>query len=220
LCSAPHEAAPSFAILKLTHVFRLARAEQHSPTLAITEPRLISGQPCNGRADVGRQPPTSNYELLDQAGIAGSPPGHTQTRTGVVSLIDRRTSQDHFSGLMRSGHNGPLGKSAVSAPARAKGARVPLRGDSSRWSGRKLVSRPATEAPKNPLVRKIAIQGNFVAHASNPTSNFPRKQLSAIQTTSPVRQRPTPFPVGVTFAKWFQLWGATNTWHGRWPRGP
>ena len=154
MCSAPHEAAPSFATLKLTHVFRLARAEQHSPTLAVTEPRLISGQPCNGRADVGRQPPTSNYELLDQAGIAASPPGHTQTRTGVVSLIDRRTSRDHFSGLMRSGHSGPLGKSAVSAPARAKGARVPLRGDSSRWSGRKLVSRPATEAPKNPLVRK------------------------------------------------------------------
>ena len=67
--------------------------------------------PIIGRAGVGRQPPTSNYELLDQAGIAASPPGHTQTRTGVVSLIDRRTSQDHFSGLMRSGHSGPLDKS-------------------------------------------------------------------------------------------------------------
>ena len=120
MCSAPHEAAPSFATLKLTHVFRLARAEQHSPTLAVTEPRLISGQPCNGRADVGRQPPTSNYELLDQAGIAASPPGHTQTRTGVVSLIDRRTSRDHFSGLMRSGHSGPLDKSLAFGRSRRR----------------------------------------------------------------------------------------------------
>ena len=127
--------------------------------------------PITGRADVGRQPPTSNYLLLDQAGIAASPPGHTQTRTGVVSLIDRRTSRDHFSGLMRSGHNGPLDKSLAFGRSR----------------------------------RRIGL---------------PSPKICMRQTMSPVRQRPTPFPVGVTFAKWFQLWGATNTWHGRWPRGP
>ena len=166
MCSAPHEAAPSFATLKLTHVFRLARAEQHSPTLAVTEPRLISGQPCNGRADVGRQPPTSNYELLDQAGIAASPPGHTQTRTGVVSLIDRRTSQDHFSGLMRSGHNGPLGKSAVSAPVSpTKGARTP-----------KKISQPASDrGAKDSHGQEGRYPGEDLSLKPRPTSNFPRK---------------------------------------------
>ena len=68
------------------------------------------------------------------------------------------------------------------------------------------------------MVRKIAVQGNIVTHAEA-NLKFSEEKLSAIQTTSPVRQRPTPFPVGVTFAKWFELWGATNTLKGRWPRG-
>ena len=124
LCLAPPEAAPPFAILKLTHVFRLARAEQHSPTLAITEPRLLSGQPHNREGGCW---PTAAHKQL-RATRPGRDCGltsrsHSDSYWGEVLLIDRRTSRDHSSGLMRSGHSGPLDKSLPpAASATAVGA--------------------------------------------------------------------------------------------------
>ena len=110
-----------FKATAVTHVFRLARAEQHSPTLAITEPRLLSGQPHNGEG--GCWPTAAHKQLL--ATRPGRDCGftsrsHSDLRTGVVLLIDRRTSQDHFSGLMRSGHNGPLDKSLAFGRSRRR----------------------------------------------------------------------------------------------------
>ena len=167
LCLAPHEAAPPFATLKLTHVFRLARAEQHSPTLAITEPRLFSGQPHNREG--GCWPTAAHKQLL--ATRPGRDCGftsrsHSDLRTGVVLLIDRRTSRDHSSGLMRSGHSGPLGKSAVSAPVSpTKGARTP-----------KKISQPASDrGAKDSHGQEGRYPGENLSLKPRPTSNFPRK---------------------------------------------
>ena len=111
----------------LTHVFRLARAEQHSPTLAITEPRLLSGQPHNREGGCW---PTAAHKQL-RATRPGRDCGltsrsHSDSYWGAVLLIDRRTSRDHSSGLMRSGHSGPLDKSLSSSCFRHSRGRIGL----------------------------------------------------------------------------------------------